>query len=729
MAQHPQQTITKQHFQVLLERARARLRATTSNAAENLVEEMENRNVTNVNLTLSGAGNESTEEERQEVVDSLLDALSGSNRGKKGEASNASTEHQLLHQLRQAEDARTALQQFTETNTANDGNTNTTTEDAIDVGVLRAGTTQLLQEAQELSARKVIGVARDDITLNGKQASFADLVESGEDCILIGAAGTGKTTTMRSVTRRLMSSSMLTPIVMATKHLLIGKPGAAIVSFTRKAVNNIRHAVIEELKAHVLTIHKLLEYAPEFYEIEDPNNPGIFKNTMRFVPTRNKHNPLPQELTFLAFEESSMISTELYQLLQEAMPHKHQEVFLGDIQQLPPIFGQAILGFKMLQLPVVELTEVYRQAKESPIIDLAWKILSGDSNIFSPKTESYNFTTATGKKVSRIRVPALDAFSREVILENGETTSVKFQPWQKSLNVDYGNLTAIKTFCEWENAGYYNAEEDIILCPFNKGVGTLELNKGISDYLGKKRGAEVYEIISGFNKQYLAVGDRVLYDKEDAIITKIARNGKYFGRSPMPSSTKLDRWGHLDTTALTDADRLQLMHKSQEDAEMDMEAIEAFMAAANEGTAEDRVQSASHVIELRYAYQDEFDTPVVLESAGELNNLLGGYCITVHKFQGSEAERVFLLFHNTHATMIQRELLYTAVTRAKKFLHIICERDTFFKGVKSQKIKGNTIAEKAEWFKGKQASLPSAQQPQQALKLVETEEGNNSNGK
>lgn len=705
-------TITKQHFQVLLERARARLRATTtdSNAAENLVEEMENRNVTDVDLTLSGASSESTEEERQEVVDSLLDALSG----KKREASNASTEHQL-------------------TTYSNQSETSTTTTNGIQQLSSLSNFSEAREElaqAQELSARKVIGVARDDITLNCKQSEFCRLVITGDDCILIGAAGTGKTTTMRSVTRRLMSSSMLTPIVMATKHLLIGKPGAAIVSFTRKAVNNIRHAVIEELKAHVLTIHKLLEYAPEFYEIEDPNNPGIFKNTMRFVPTRNKHNPLPQELTFLAFEESSMISTELYQLLQEAMPHKHQEVFLGDIQQLPPIFGQAILGFKMLQLPVVELTEVYRQAKESPIIDLAWKILSGDSSIFAPKSETKSiFNVATNKNVSRITVPTLDALSRKTTLTDGSESEVKFQVWQKPLNVDYGNLTAIKQFCAWEAAGYYNAEEDIILCPFNKGVGTLELNKGISDYLGKKRGAEVYEIIAGFNKHYLAVGDRVLYDKEDAFITKIARNGKYFGKSTIPASTKLDRWGHLDTTTLSDAEKLQMIHKSQEDAEMDMEAIEAFMAAANEGTAEDRVQSASHVIELRYAYQDEFDTPVVLESAGELNNLLGGYCITVHKFQGSEAERVFLLFHNTHATMIQRELLYTAVTRAKKFLHIICERDTFFKGVKSQKIKGNTIAEKAEWFKGKQASLPLSQQPQQALKLVETEEGNNSNGK
>jgi superfamily I DNA/RNA helicase len=51
--------------------------------------------------------------------------------------------------------------------------------------------------------------------------------------------------------------------------------------------------------------------------------------------------------------------------------------------------------------------------------------------------------------------------------------------------------------------------------------------------------------------------------------------------------------------------------------------------------------------------------------------------------------------------MLQRELLYTAVTRAKEELVIICEKDSFICGIESQIIKGNTLAEKAEYFKGK----------------------------
>jgi ATP-dependent exoDNAse (exonuclease V) alpha subunit len=51
--------------------------------------------------------------------------------------------------------------------------------------------------------------------------------------------------------------------------------------------------------------------------------------------------------------------------------------------------------------------------------------------------------------------------------------------------------------------------------------------------------------------------------------------------------------------------------------------------------------------------------------------------------------------------MIQRELMYTAVTRAREELYIICEDDAFTKGITNQRIKGDTLAEKAEYFKGK----------------------------
>lgn len=559
--------------------------------------------------------------------------------------------------------------------------------------------TNTLSDAPDIAAthaHKEYGVAKD-VTLNSKQQEFHDLVLTGADCILIGPAGTGKTTSMKQTTRSLMDIPGRLPTIgpdQETKWLKHGAPGAAILSYTRKAVNNIRHAVAEELKRNTLTIHKLLEFAPVIYEIEDPEDPGQFKKTMVFEPKRNAGNPLPSSLIFIAHEESSMESTSLYKLLEEALPHQHQEIFLGDIQQLTPIFGPAILGFKMIELPIVELTEVYRQALDSPILDLAHKIIRGDTNEFSSEREQYTHTRPDGKKVVRYRVPAYDKLTRKQIGPDGSVLSeLVIHPWQKKLSVDDALPTIIKQFTTWADAGYYNPDDDIILCPFNKALGTIEVNKGIAQHLGIKRGAIVHEVIAGFNKHYLAVGDRVLYDKEDAYITSINKNGSYLGVSPKASSIHLDRWGHQQL-------KLSEQEKLQQQAELD-EDLDHFDLVMEAAAAEvkDRVTVSSHVVTIQYAYGDT--EQVSLDSAAEINNLLGGYCITFHKFQGSEVERGFILLHNSHAVMNSRELLYTGVTRYKKFLHVICEPDTFEKGVASQRIKGNTLAEKAEVFKGK----------------------------
>lgn len=549
-------------------------------------------------------------------------------------------------------------------------------------------TTAIPVEAEAIKPEPIIGVTRE-IMLNDKQQSAHDKIVAGDSTVVIGAAGTGKTTSMRKTTRTLIDTKTLPILQTSTKVLSIGSPGCVIVSFTRKAVNNIRHAVVEELKANTTTLHKLLEFEPEFYEIEDPDNPGKIKTTMRFVPARDRTYPLPKEIQTVIFEESSMISVALYNMLQDAMPHEHQEVFLGDIQQLPPTFGVAVLGFKMLELPVIELTEIYRQAAASPIISLAWKLLEGNPHTFSSKSESYKvYNEYLKKEVSRIKCPALDALS----IKN-EAGEIKIHIWQKPLSADLGLITICKQFNTWADAGFYNPDDDIILCPFNKAFGTIELNKGLQQHLGVKRGAVVHEVIAGFNKHYLAIGDRVLYDKEDAFIIDIHRNGQYLGKAPVTASNRLDRWGSYQEKP-TDVEKLNA--KADMDAnDIDLDQL-MNLAATSE---EDRVQAASHIVTIRYEHSDE---EASLESAAEINNLLGGNAITVHKAQGSEYKRVFFVMHNSHAVMNSRELLYTACTRAREFLYIICEPTTLEKGVKSQRIKGNTLAEKAENFKGKQ---------------------------
>lgn len=533
--------------------------------------------------------------------------------------------------------------------------------------------------------RHTTGVAAD-VSLNPKQSLFIETALSGEDLCLIGAAGTGKTTSTGKLIKRLIEEGNLLPLGSNTKHLRDTVPGVLITSFTRKAVNNIRRAVPEELQPHVLTMHKVLEFAPVFYDYVDTKT-GMAKKTMRFEPSRTATNPLPSGLSLIFYEEGSMIGTDLYNLMAAALPHNPQEVFIGDIRQLPPIFGPAILGFKMSLLPVVELDEVYRQALLSPIIRLAHSVLTGDARKFAPTSETRKEKHPhLGTMVERKYVPALEQYNEE-----DEYGSVKLQIWQKKLPSETACNATIQQFIAWEKSGYYKPDTDVILCPFNVSFGTIELNKGIQDYLGKKRKSVVHEVIAGFEKHYLAIGDRVLYDKEDAVVEDIRRNLTYLGKTPSPPSVSLNRWGVLETElSLEEQEKI-----AKEEAELGLAAIDKFMDLSED---EDRVHAASHAVDIRFSYTDEV---ITLSSAADLNNVIGGNAITVHKMQGSEAETIFLTLHHTHGVMVNNELLYTAITRARMKLHVICEVDTFFKGVKTHKVRGVTLADKIEYFKGK----------------------------
>lgn len=492
------------------------------------------------------------------------------------------------------------------------------------------------------------------ITLNSKQLEFVSLSTTGQSCVLIGAAGTGKTTCQKAATQALIQSGLagiLEP--QGHKHLASNVPGIVITAYTRRATANIRRNLSAELQSNCLTIHKLLEYQPVYNDVFDAET-GETRTKMSFQATRNAANPLPSSIRVIIIEEASMVGTDLFQEILDACPHSPQFIFLGDIQQLPPVFGSAILGFKLLELPVVELTEVYRQALESPIISLAHRILSG-------------------KAIQPAEFP------------EWKRPGLTLHPWKKRIESHTACSTAGQFFIAAENAGGYDPEEDIILCPFNKAFGTDELNKKIANHLSHKRGATVFEIIAGFNKHYFSVGDKVLYDKLDATIVDIRPNLSYAGQKTAHPSPTMDYWGY-------DPEAQKYVGLSQNDGDFDVDFMLSSAASSDERTAQ-----CSHIIKIKFA---DSELTQELNKAAEVNSMSLGYVLTVHKSQGSEWRKVFITLHQSHNTMIQRELLYTAVTRAREELYIICEPDHFVKGIESQRIRGNTLAEKAEHFKG-----------------------------
>lgn len=544
----------------------------------------------------------------------------------------------------------------------------------------------------------------DGKEFNAEQSEAIRRVAAGESICMIGAAGTGKTTTTHGMAHYLMEKG-LGSIGNSTKYLAHDAPGVVILSFTRRAVANIKRQMPEDLKGNTLTFHKILEYAPVIYEEYDPEKGKIVKKR-RFEPRRNRTNPLPAGIKVVIVEETSMLEIPLFMNFMDALPYpdRVQWIFLGDINQLPPVFGRSVFGFKLLELPVVELKQIYRQALESPGLRLAHAIKNG--TIIPSEMEK-----------NRHVVPA----------EWHHPGKLTIRYWQRDISEDEALLTAYGFLKKGIQDGYYDPQQDMVLVPFNKKFGSIELGNYLANYLGKERGAIVHEIIAGFNKHYLAVGDKMMYDKEDCIIENITINESYMGADFQIASEHMDRWGVVDAPS---DHKPEIVHTGP----TDVTDIDFLLQQAD---INDRVHAASHRITLRMlgmANDEDDERTVTIDTAADINKLISGHVMTVHKSQGCEWRRVFIFFHRSHNIMASREILYTACTRFREELVMIIEPDrgtpntksykpgTLHKGILTQHIPGNNLHEKLSHFQEAQlealAQLKNEEDKNEVAKLL-----------
>jgi exodeoxyribonuclease V alpha subunit len=69
-----------------------------------------------------------------------------------------------------------------------------------------------------------------------------------------------------------------------------------------------------------------------------------------------------------------------------------------------------------------------------------------------------------------------------------------------------------------------------------------------------------------------------------------------------------------------------------------------------------------------------FDGRAVPYDFGDLDELALAYCVSIHKSQGSEYPAVVIPVHTQHYVMLQRNLLYTGITRGRKLVVLVGSR-------------------------------------------------------
>src|SRR5271166_4193774 len=176
--------------------------------------------------------------------------------------------------------------------------------------------------------------ARIGLALAESQVAAIPLALMSKVLVMTGGPGVGKTTIVKAILRILAAK--------ATGILLCAPTG--------RAAKRMTEATGFEAK----TIHRLLEV--------DPRGGG-FK--------RGDDHPLDCDL--LVVDEASMVDVMLMQALLKAVPDKAALLIVGDIDQLPSVGPGQVLADVISSgaVPVVRLTEVFRQAAQSRIINSA----------------------------------------------------------------------------------------------------------------------------------------------------------------------------------------------------------------------------------------------------------------------------------------------------------------------------------------------------------------------
>jgi exodeoxyribonuclease V alpha subunit len=299
------------------------------------------------------------------------------------------------------------------------------------------------------------------------------------------------------------------------------------------------------------TIHRLLEI--------DRKHGGFRKN---------EANPLSCDL--LVVDEMSMVDVPLLHALLKAVGPHTAVFFVGDVDQLPPVGpGQALADMITSgTLRTVRLTEVFRQAAQSKIVQSAHRINAGHVPDLRPEPEAdFYFVRANEPEVALRR------------------------------------LTEIVTHRLPQRFGVNPITEIQVLCPMNRGgLGARALNLVLQEALNPKSQLQVEKFGTIFR-----VGDKVMQTEND--YDKEVYNG-------------------------------------------DLGFVRAIDLEAGE---------------LRIA----FDGREVAYGFGELDQVALAYATTIHKAQGSEYPIVVIPVTTQHYAMLQRNLLYTGVTRGKRLVVLL----------------------------------------------------------
>ena len=340
--------------------------------------------------------------------------------------------------------------------------------------------------------------------------------------VITGGPGTGKTTVIYGIYRALKKENPKSKI--------------KLLAPTGRASKRLSELTLEEAS----TIHRFLEWN------KDSNTFSLNEN--------NK-----SDASIVIVDEFSMVNNSLFASLLKALRDNTKIILVGDKDQLPSVGSGNLLADIISSVDnVVYLKELYRQAKESSIVKLAYLV---------NENKDYDFTSDEELSI----IEDLD------ILDSLKEIAIKH------INDDY--------------------KEFQVLVPLYKGsYGINNINKVLQEVFNKK------DIL----KNEKTIND-VIYREKDKVIQLVN----------MPDNNVFNG---------------------------DIGIIE-------------KITDKEIII--------DFDGNKVKYTSSTYNSFALAYAISIHKSQGSEFKTCIIPLSTSYSIMLYRKLYYTAITRAKKKLYLL----------------------------------------------------------
>lgn len=490
-------------------------------------------------------------------------------------------------------------------------------------------------------------------SLDSSQQSAVRNICSSQLSILTGAAGTGKTFTLKAVLQQLLLNFDASSIFLC--------------AFTGKAVLNIIKSIksdpaLAPFIPQCLTLHKWLQFVPELMEIPDPSKPCGYRLSRRFVPTFNAANKRI-DTKVLIIDEVSMVSNELMlQTLAALDLHSlHKLILVGDINQLQPVIGKTSLAYFGAHsgCSLNYLTTVHRQADGNDIVQAAHLFKSAN------------------------------LLALQQAIKAKEFKNVKF--------IKAENYLDLYRIIELINEKYhlrFNEQEDCIITPTNVGAtGQEVLNQRLNKYLGVTKQA----VLCGVAIKLFGVGDNVMFTKnnyEDGYIN--GTTGRIIEMQlnedvvPLGTKNAAQQSAPQSTNELSPDELDNLIEQS---AQQSAQQSDGLCPSDDEGFFS---KKASHTLTIEFI--DIYGTlrQINLSTIGEISNLLLANAITCYKAQGSTYKRCIInLLDWKNGNSINNEYAYTALTRASDFAWVIYNKSGLAK-LKNRQLPGSSDKEKIE---------------------------------